>query len=146
MFYTDLGKGNGSKAHTVRAGGREKLRLYFVLQDFRSGLVCEGGGRRCCKFCQSQISLPFLSKADTLKKTPRCCPDSCWLRSCLYLSIRLKTFSCLCADEADRSESLWLDSEAKQTQQCALTCKKGIPLAVYLLAGRVSPPVCSAHC
>lgn len=139
MFYTELGKGNGSKAHAVRAGRREKLRLYFVLHDFRSGLVCEGGGRQCCKFCQSQISLPFLSKAGILNKNPRCCPDSCWLRSGLFLNIRLKTFSCLCADEANRSESLLLDSEVKQIQQCAPTCMKGISLAVYLLTGRAVP-------
>lgn len=144
MFYTELGKGHGSKGHTVRDGGREKLRLYFVLQDFRSGLVCEGGGRRCWKFCRSQISLLFLSKADILKKKKKkktnwCCPHSCWLRSCSFLRIRLKTFSCLCADEAERSEFLSLDSEAKQTQQGAPTCKKGISLAVYLLAGTAVP-------
>lgn len=55
------------------------------------------------------------------------------------MNIRLETFSCLCADEPNSSESLLLDSEAKQTQQCALTCEKGISLAVYLLPGRAVP-------
>lgn len=57
-----------TKPRLSGAGGREKLRFYFVFQDFRSGLVCKGGGRWCCKFCQPQISLSFLSKADILKK------------------------------------------------------------------------------
>lgn len=53
----------------------------------------------------------------------------------LTLSIGLETFSCRCADEADKqSPSPWTPAEAKQ---CALTCKeRNMVFAVYLHPGR----------
>lgn len=149
MFYRKLGKGNGSCQGW--RGGKAQVLLCFT--GFKSGLVCEEGGRQTCKFCQSQISLPFLSKIDILKKTkktqttnPRCYPYSCWLRSCLFLNIRLETFSCLCADEADRSESISLDSEAKQTHNKHRPARRGFLWLFLSVLGELSLPVCSAHC
>lgn len=103
MFYTEQGKEKEREAYGDRDAGKQ-LRVCFALQDFTSGLVCKEGGRQCCKLCRSQIILPFLSNADILQKkkiNPKCWPNFCWLRNCLYLNIRLKTFRYRCAGEAD---------------------------------------------
>lgn len=67
MFYTEQGKEKEREAYGDRDAGKQ-LRVCFALQGFTSGLVCKEGGRQCCKLCQSQIILPFLSNADILKK------------------------------------------------------------------------------
>lgn len=67
MFSTEQGKEKEREAYGDRDAGKQ-LRVCFALQDFTSGLVCKEGRRQCCKLCQSQIILPFLSNADILKK------------------------------------------------------------------------------